>query len=100
MAGQPDVKMNGQQRKTRLPNRSGFGLYCLLTGVSATAVGAAVSLLAAGFAARVVVWAGVLLTATAAAAWWWAADSATARRWTVDLLVRPAAKNAPHRKSW
>lgn len=100
MARQPDVKMNGQQRKTCPPDRRGFGLYCLLTGMSATAAGAAVSLLAAGFVARIIVWVAVLLVATMAAAWWWVTDAATARRWTVGLLVRPAVRNAPHRKSW
>ncbi|GLP71605.1 hypothetical protein TUSST3_82240 [Streptomyces sp. TUS-ST3] len=100
MARQPDVNMNGQKRKTCPPAHSGFGLYCIVMGMAATALGAAASLLAAGLVARVVVWAVVLIATTVGAAWWWNHDPTTARRWTVGLLVRPAVKTAPHRKSW
>jgi len=75
----------------------GFARYCLVTGLVAAAVGAAASLLGGGLAVRLVVWALVLLLVTVAAGWWWAWAPATAHRWTVGLLVRPAVRRAPTR---
>lgn len=78
-------------RGTRVP----FAGYCLVTGVVATAAGAAASLLGGELAARLVLWGLVLVLVAAAAGLWWAWAPASARRWTVDLLVRPAARAAP-----
>lgn len=77
--------------------QGGFASYCLVTGLVAAAAGAAASLLGGGVTVRFVVWALVLLLVAAAAGWWWASAPATAHRWTVGLLVRPAARDVPTR---
>jgi len=77
--------------------RREFTRYCLVTGLLSAAVGAAVSLLGGDLAVRLVLWVSVLLLMSAAAGWWWASAPATAHRWTVGLLVRPAAKDVSTR---
>ncbi|GAA2271314.1 hypothetical protein GCM10010145_54640 [Streptomyces ruber] len=84
---------SGTARDGRLP----FMGYCLLTGMLAVAAGAGASLFGGDTTVRLVVWAVVLALVTGAAGWWWAVAPATARRWTVDLLVRPAGRAAPTR---
>jgi len=83
--------------------RREFTRYCLVTGLASAATGAAVSLLGGDPVVRLVLWASVLVLMSAAAGWWWASAPATAHRWTVGLLVRPAGKGVstrtPSRKS-
>lgn len=83
--------------------RGEFAGYCLVTGLFAAAVGAALSLLGGTPFVRFLVWALALSVVTGAAGWWWSSAPATAHRWTVGLLVRPAARDAllrtPSRRS-
>jgi hypothetical protein len=74
--------------------RENLSAYCLVAGVVAATVGAVASLPGAGFVQRAVLWALVLVLVAAAAGWWWVRDPVTAYRWTVGLLVRPAARGA------
>ncbi len=68
--------------------------YSVVAGVVAATAGAVASLSGDGLVQRIVLWALVLVLIAAAAGWWWARTPVTAYRWTVGLLVRPAAKGA------
>ena len=81
------------EQATRQPGLFG---YCLMTGAIAGAAGAGASLLGGSLWVRLTMWLTVLVGMTAAAGWWWARSPATARQWTVDLLVRPAVRDAPY----
>lgn len=90
--------MSGE-RRDQVTGYPGLAGYCVVTGVLAMAAGAGVSLLGGSSWMRLVMWLTVLVTVSAAAGWWWVRSPATARHWTVDLLVRPAARNVPSRRS-
>jgi len=85
--------MSGERREQTVTRYPGLAGYCGVTGVLATAAGAGVSLLGGSPWVRLVMWLAVLVAVSAAAGWWWVRSPATARHWTVDLLVRPAARN-------
>ena len=91
--------MSSQRNERSASREPGFAGYCVVTGVLASAAGAGVSLLGGGVALRLVMWLSVLVGAAAGAGWWWVRSPATARRWTVDLLVRPAARDVPSRRA-
>ncbi|BCL20922.1 hypothetical protein GCM10017668_27650 [Streptomyces tuirus] len=77
----------------------GLIAYCLVTGALASAAGAGASLLGGGLWTRLTMWLTVLVGVSAVAGWWWVRSPATARQWTVDLLVRPGARDAPSRRA-
>lgn len=77
--------------------RREFTRYCLVTGLASAAAGAAASLLGGDLVVRLVLWVSVLALMSGAAGWWWASAPAIAHRWTVGLLVRPAAKGVSTR---
>jgi hypothetical protein len=79
------------------PGRKGFTSYCAVIAMLATTGGAAVSLVGGEAVVKFALWGVVLLVVTVAAGWWWASAPATAHRWTVGLLVRPAARGVPTR---
>jgi hypothetical protein len=86
--------MSGERRERSTGREPGLFGYCLMTGMSGVAVGAGVSLLGGSLWVRLTMWLGVLVVLAAVAGWWWARSPATARHWTVDLLVRPATRDA------
>lgn len=90
--------MSGERRGQTVARNPGLAGYCVVTGMLAMAAGAGVSLLGGSLWVRLVMWLAVLVAVSAAAGWWWVRSPATARHWTVDLLVRPAARTAPHRR--
>ena len=91
--------MSGERREQTVTRYPGLAGYCVVTGGLATAAGAGVSLLGGSVWTRLLMWLAVLVAVSAAAGWWWVRSPATARHWTVDLLVRPAARNVPPRRS-
>lgn len=92
--------MSSSEERERSTDRgTGMAGYCLLTGVIASGAGAGVSLLGTSAWSRMVLWLSVLAAVAAVAGWWWVRSPATARHWTVDLLVRPAARSAASRRA-
>lgn len=91
--------MSGERRERAVTRYPGLAGYCVVTGVLATAAGAGFSLLGGSLWVRLVMWLAVLVSLSAAASWWWVRSPATARHWTVDLLVRPASRDVPSRRS-
>ncbi|MFG2370710.1 hypothetical protein ACGFY9_04450 [Streptomyces sp. NPDC048504] len=81
---------------TREPGLLG---YCLVAGTLAGAAGAGASLLGGSLWVRLTVWLMVWVGVCAVAGWWWVRSPATARQWTVDLLVRQAARDVSSRRA-
>jgi len=75
--------------------RAELARYCVVTGLMAAAAGAGASLVGGTAVVRLAVWALVLVLMAAGAGWWWARAPATAHRWTVGLLARPAGRVVP-----
>jgi hypothetical protein len=90
--------MSGERREQTVARTPGLAGYCVVTGMLAMAAGAGVSLLGGSLWLRLVMWLAVLVGVSVAAGWWWVRSPATARHWTVDRLVRPAARTAPPRR--
>ncbi|SFC79036.1 hypothetical protein SAMN05421773_10652 [Streptomyces aidingensis] len=87
--------MNSRQRFRSASGGSGLVGYSLLSGLAATAVGAAASLLVGGGTVlRIAVWLAVLALVALAGAWWWVRDPVTARRRTLGLVARSAGREA------
>ncbi|MEV7087521.1 hypothetical protein AB0O07_16720 [Streptomyces sp. NPDC093085] len=98
-AGTGELKIRDAERSGQLLGGDhGFAGYCVVAGTVAVASGAGASLLGGSWAVRLALWLVVLVGVAAAAGWWWARVPVTARRWTVGLLVRPAARTAPTRR--
>lgn len=91
--------MSSRRSERPAAREAGLVGYCWVTGAVASAAGAGASLLGGGLWSRLAVWLTVLIGVCAAAGWWWARSPATAHQWTVGLLVRPAARDAPSRKA-
>jgi hypothetical protein len=92
-------EMSSPRRERSTTREPGLVGYCLVTGALASGAGAGASLLGGALWARLTMWLTVLVGVSVLAGWWWVRSPATARHWTVDLLVRPAARDVPSRRA-
>lgn len=92
-------EMSGTRHERSKSREPGLVGYCVVTGALASAAGAGASLLGGALWTRLTMWVAVLVGVSAVAGWWWVRSPATARHWTVDLLVRPATRDVPSRRA-
>lgn len=81
---------------SRLALTWGFTLFCVVVGVVAVGVGAALSLLVPGPDARLLVWSTVTLLIAGAAGLWWGCTPVTSRLRTLDRILAGLPQRPQH----